>query len=100
MNMHRTPGPIYISEGAKAGIAKVQQIWRSCLKRYGGPFLFAKPSLADCAHAPVVSRFVNYDVGIGEEHAPYMATITGWDIYRAWEHDALQETWRIERVEI
>ena len=40
--------------------------WRSgseCLEAYGGPYLFGKqPCIADAMYAPVVTRFLTYDV--------------------------------------
>jgi len=100
MNMHRDPASIEVGEAAQADISRVHQIWRSCLKRYRGPFLFGEPTLADCAYAPVVSRFATYAISGDESSSAYMSTITGWDLYREWQNDALQETWRIDRVEI
>ena len=37
-------------------------IWRECLSKSGGPFLFGTRSMADAMYAPVVTRFMTYDV--------------------------------------
>ena len=39
---------------------------------YGGPYLFGKlPSVADAMYAPVVSRFLTYDMAIDKTCAAY-----------------------------
>ena len=49
--------------GAQADIDRVAAIWRECLAKYGGPFLFGeRPTMADAMYAPVVTRFLTYDV--------------------------------------
>ena len=39
------------------------RIWRECLAQSGGPFLFGeRRTMADAMYAPVVTRFMTYDV--------------------------------------
>src|SRR6267142_4711713 len=48
----RHPG-FKIWSGAQADIDRVTAIWRECLQRYGGPYLFgATPTAADAMYAP------------------------------------------------
>ena len=47
---------------AQADIDRVCAIWRECLARSGGPFLFGERGMADAMYAPVVTRFTTYDV--------------------------------------
>src|ERR1700683_4174183 len=47
---------------AKADIDRVCTIWRECLAKSGGPFLFGQRTMADAMYAPVVTRFMTYDV--------------------------------------
>ena len=47
---------------AQADIDRVCTIWRECLAESGGPFLFGERSMADAMYAPVVTRFMTYDV--------------------------------------
>src|SRR5205085_12646333 len=43
---------------ALGDIERITEIWRECLARYGGPFLFgARRGMADAMYAPVVTRF-------------------------------------------
>src|SRR5215469_4804581 len=47
--------------GAQPDIDRVLEIWRECLKRYDGPYLFGEaPTLADAMYAPVCTRFLTY----------------------------------------
>ena len=47
---------------AQADIDRVCTIWRECLAESGGPFLFGERTMADAMYAPVVTRFMTYDV--------------------------------------
>jgi glutathione S-transferase len=49
---------------AEKDVARVIQIWEECLNRSGnqGPFLFGHFTIADAMYAPVVVRFINYNV--------------------------------------
>src|SRR4029079_14146304 len=48
---------------AQGDINRVCTIWRECLAKSGGPFLFgARRTMADAMYAPVVTRFATYDV--------------------------------------
>ncbi len=48
---------------AQADIDRVCTIWRDCLAQSGGPFLFGeRRTMADAMYAPVVTRFMTYDV--------------------------------------
>ena len=53
---------------AQADIDRVCTIWRECLAESGGPFLFGERTMADAMYAPVVTRFMTYDVKL--EPAP------------------------------
>ena len=51
---------------ARADIARIQEIWTDCRKRYGksGPFLFGAFGGADAMFAPVVHRFRTYAIEV------------------------------------
>ena len=58
--------------GAQADIDRVTAIWRECLQRYGGPYLFGNtPTTADAMYTPVCSRFATYDVKLDPAAAAY-----------------------------
>jgi glutathione S-transferase len=58
---------------AQADIDRVIAIWKECLNKYGGPYLFGeRPTLADAMYAPVTTRFTTYDVKL-DRHARIIA---------------------------
>src|ERR1700716_829831 len=64
MNLHRAVRAIALSDDARANVARVQEIWSECHRRYGGPFLFGPFSAADAMYAPVVHRFRTYAIEV------------------------------------
>src|SRR6185436_11850618 len=71
----RHPG-FKIWAGALPDIERITEIWRDCLARYGGPFLFGtKRTLADAMFAPVATRFITYDVPLDDACAEYCRTL-------------------------
>lgn len=87
--------------GARADIERIRDIWRDCLQRHGGPFLFGRqPGLADAMYAPVVSRFLTYDVALDEELAAYAQRIVALPAMRAWTEAALEEPEALEELEV
>jgi glutathione S-transferase len=77
---------------AQSDIDRITEIWRDCLEKYGGPYLFG-PALcmADAMYAPVVTRFLTYDVKLDEACAAYCQRIMALPEMRAWIADAKLE---------
>ncbi len=87
--------------GAKPDIDRVCAIWRDCLSRYGGPFLFGKrPSLADAMYAPVCSRFATYDVALDSECAAFRDHILNWEPMVEWSEAAKAEPDELEELDV
>ena len=85
---------------AQADIDRVTAIWRECLGRYGGPYLFgAKPTLADAMYAPVTTRFQTYDVRLDRQCADYCETILTLPDMIEWKEGAESERAGIEELE-
>jgi glutathione S-transferase len=62
--------------GAKPDIERIVEIWTDCLATYGGPYLFGKRrGMADAMFAPVVTRFLTYDVALDAKCRRYAETI-------------------------
>jgi len=84
---------------AQADIDRVTAIWRECLGRYGGPYLFgAKPTLADAMYAPVTTRFQTYDVRLDRQCADYCETILTLPDMIEWKEGAESERDGIEEL--
>ena len=71
--------------GAKPDIERIVEIWTDCLATYGGPFLFGKQrGMADAMYAPVVTRFLTYDVALDPRLRRYCDTIMAMPEMREW----------------
>ncbi|WP_417684399.1 glutathione S-transferase family protein [Roseibium sp.] len=100
MNMRRTPSSIAMSEAAQADVARIVDIWRDCLSRSGGPFLFGSFSIADAMYAPVVSRFETYQLTGNLDALAYMARVTALPAWKAWRQAGDAEPWVVAASEI
>ena len=87
--------------GAQPDIDRVLEIWRECLARYGGPFLFgAQRGMADAMFAPVATRFITYDVPLDAPCAAYCQTIMALPELQAWIAAARLEPDEIEELDM
>ena len=101
MSFWRPPAKRALSAAAQANIARVQEIWTDARAKYGagGPFLFGKFSAADAMYAPVVQRFVAYDIDVSAPVKAYMQAMTALPAWQEWRRAALRETWVIPKFE-
>jgi glutathione S-transferase len=95
----RFPG-FRIWSRAQADIERIADIWRECLSTYGGPYLFGKLSMADAMYAPVVTRFLTYDVKLDGGCAEYAARIMAWPDMVEWIEAAKLEQTDIDELEV
>jgi len=85
---------------AQTDIDRVVSIWRECLKAYGGPYLFGKqPCIADAMYAPVVTRFMTYDVTLDTVCAGYCKRIMELPAMQEWIKAAAQEPEEIDELD-
>ena len=85
---------------AQADIDRVCTIWRECLAMSGGPFLFGQRSMADAMYAPVVTRFMTYDVKLEPRLAAYAGMIMALPEMVEWIEAARAEPADIEELEV
>jgi glutathione S-transferase len=85
---------------AQADIDRVCTIWRECLAQSGGPFLFGERTMADAMYAPVVTRFVTYDVKIEPRLQAYADLIMAMPEMVEWVEAAKAEPEEIEELEV
>lgn len=96
----RHPG-FKIWAGAQPDIDRIVDIWLDCLARYGGPYLFgARPTMADAMFAPVVTRFLTYDVKLPKPCQQYCHTIMSLPEMREWVAAARAEPEDIEELDM
>jgi len=92
MNLKARHDSFRLFAGARPDIERIQTIWRECIQRYGGPWLFgAQPCVADAMFAPVATRFVTYSIPLDPLCRAYNATIMDWPLMRDWIEAALAE---------
>lgn len=85
---------------AQADIDRVVAIWKECLALYGGPFLFGKqPSMADAMYAPVVTRFLTYDVALDKICAAYCKRVMELPAMQEWVEAARKEPDEIDELD-
>ncbi|MFN3659526.1 MAG: glutathione S-transferase family protein [Pseudolabrys sp.] len=87
--------------GAQADIERILSIWRECLATYGGPFLFgARPGMADAMFAPVVTRFLTYDVKLDSDCAAYAGAIMALPAMAEWVAGAEAEPDEVVELDV
>jgi glutathione S-transferase len=85
---------------AQTDVDRIVSIWRECLQTYGGPYLFgASPGIADAMFAPVVTRFLTYDVALDPVCAGYCRLIMELPAMRQWVEAARQEPEEIDELD-
>ncbi|OYT91951.1 MAG: glutathione S-transferase [Burkholderiales bacterium PBB3] len=85
---------------AQSDIDRIQEIWTDCLATYGGPYLFGKKvCLADAMYAPVVTRFMTYDIAVTPEATAYMEHIMALPAMQAWVAAAKTEPEEIDELD-
>ena len=83
--------PGFDYSAAAADVNRVMDIWRDCLHRSGGPFLFGSFCIADAMFAPVVNRFITYDVKVDTVVAKYIIAMRELPAHKAWIDAGLVE---------
>lgn len=87
--------------GARPDIDRVLDIWTECLSLYGGPFLFgAQRCMADAMFAPVVTRFLTYNLTLSPACSAYCQTIMAMPEMAEWIAAAKLEPEEIEELDM
>ena len=87
--------------GAQADIDRVVTIWRECLATGKGPYLFGQePCMADAMYAPVVTRFITYDVKLDAACTVYCKAIMALPYMEEWIAAAKTEPDELEELDV
>ncbi|HTV74203.1 MAG TPA: glutathione S-transferase family protein [Candidatus Acidoferrales bacterium] len=87
--------------GAQADIERICTIWHECLSAYKGPYLFGKkPCAADAMYAPVITRFLTYDVKLDSTCSAYGQRIMTLPAMVEWVQAAQTEPDDLEELDI
>ena len=87
--------------GAQADIERIVFIWRECLDAHGGPYLLGRsPCMADAMFAPVVTRFLTYDVKLQSGCAAYSEAIMALPAMQEWVEAAKAEPDEVVELDV
>ncbi|AOK55615.1 glutathione S-transferase family protein [Burkholderia stagnalis] len=85
---------------AQHDIERIVTIWRECLAQYGGPWLFGEIGVADAMYAPVVTRFLTYDVKLEPDIAEYCMRVLAQPFVAEWIDAAKAEQEDIDELDM
>ena len=93
--------PIIMLTAKGEDIDRIVEIWTECLANYGGPYLFgAQRGMADAMFAPVVTRFLTYDVKLPKPCILYCQTIMAMPEMKEWVAAARLEADDIDELDM
>jgi glutathione S-transferase len=100
MNIRARHSGVTAWAGAQTDIDRITTIWRDCIERYGGPFLFGSaPTAADAMFAPICTRFETYDVSLDADCAQYRDTMLAHPAMVDWITRAEAESEQVEELD-
>ncbi|HTH59278.1 MAG TPA: glutathione S-transferase family protein [Paraburkholderia sp.] len=100
MNLRGHFADFRIWSRAQDDIARIVTIWRECLSLYGGPWLFGEIGAADAMYAPVVTRFLTYDVKVDPDIGAYCMQVLQHPFVAEWIAAAQAETEDIDELDV
>jgi glutathione S-transferase len=84
----------------RSDLLRLQELWSDGLKRFGGPWLAGpKFTAVDAYFAPVAFRVQTYELALEEPCRSYAQRLLAHPALRAWEAEAVAETYRDEAHE-
>jgi glutathione S-transferase len=98
---NRYPGE-GMTPGVEAEIDRIFAIWRECRQKFGtgGNMLFGKFTVVDAMFAPVVMRFVTYEVKLDSEAKAYAGAILALPAIQEWLAAASRESESIAHLKV
>jgi glutathione S-transferase len=101
MNLKAHHPDFKVWAGAQADIDRIVFIWRECLDTHGGVYLFGpNPCMADAMFAPVVTRFLTYDVKLDADCAGYCAAVMALPAMQEWLAGAKAEPDEVVELDV
>ncbi len=102
MNCRAQDRRVSISEALGKDINRIDTMWAGLRAKYCGigPWLFGDFSIVDCMYAPVVMRFITYNVAVSETSSTYINNLRAHPKIQLWMEQAMAETETIECEEV
>ena len=91
-----------MTPGVEAEIDRILAIWRECRLKFGtgGDMLFGQFTIADAMFAPVVMRFVTYEVKLYAETKAYADALLALPAMQEWLAAAYSESENIPHLKV
>jgi glutathione S-transferase len=88
-----------VPEELQKVIDRNTEIWRDLRATYAGdgPYLFGQFTIADAFHAPLINRFVSYNVPLGPVEAEYCDAVRNHPNVKEYIALAEAEPWTFEK---
>jgi glutathione S-transferase len=84
-----------VSDGLRAELARLDELWAQGIEQFGGPFLAgAKFTAADAFFAPVATRIQTYALPVTERAGHYATLLLQQDAVAEWIAGGIAETFR------
>ncbi|WP_323991414.1 glutathione S-transferase C-terminal domain-containing protein [Nguyenibacter sp. L1] len=111
MNLGRVARPLGgqglaggLSDAVRGDVARIEAVLSETRAAFGGggPYLFGgELTVADAMYAPVIARFLSYDVALSPVVAAYAASVRTHPLMVRWYDEAAREpeAWRLDRYE-
>ena len=101
MNMRRAVRKRNLTPEASADVARIEQALKQARNQFGqaGAFLFGDFSAADAMFAPVVTRFLTYEVALDGPCADYCRAIMALAQMKEWVAAARAEPDEIDELD-
>ena len=101
MNCRRIIDGVTLSDPVRAEIDRILTLWAQARARFGGigAYLFGDWGAVDMMYAPVVTRFVTYEVPVPPFAAAYMDAVLQHPHVVDWIEKAQDEPWVIDALE-
>ena len=101
MNIRRTFPSKPLAPEVLVEVKRILELWAEARARFGGagPYLFGDFGAADIMFAPVVTRFVTYQIPVPRFAASYMEAVLNNIFVHEWIAAAQEEPWVIEKYE-
>jgi glutathione S-transferase len=92
MEIKRHSTAIHLLPETVSDIERILVLWKKALTQNKGPFLFGDFGIVDAFYAPVVMRFVSYDIEIRDAKLrAYMKRVQKHSTVLAWVSRAKKE---------
>ncbi len=102
MNCRAMDRRVSISDALGKDINRIDTMWAGLREKYcgKGPWLFGDFSIADCMYAPVVMRFITYNIAVSETSSIYINNLRAHPKIQLWIEQAMAETETINCEEV